>query len=344
MNYVASLDGVRALSVLAVVAFHSSLNPMAGGYIGVDVFFVLSGFLITTILRDELGKSGTINLKRFYVRRLVRLMPPLVLCLAGTFCFYAVFFPDIDLKTDILFSLFYISDYGYAFWRIPYYLKHTWSLSVEEHFYILWPVLLILTRKWSAGRLGFFIAVLFVAATIWRFVDTFIWEAFTPTYYRFDTRASGLLLGAMVAVLLPKVGNRSANLMGLLSGAILVLGMVRFHWASMSYLYVGELFMEIAAAGLVLSLMLDRETFLSRFMSHPWLVYLGTLSYSIYLWHFGLVIVLRDRMSPMATFAIVFGASFVIAALSHRYVEAPLRSWVRRVPRAKKRAAQSAMP
>lgn len=338
MKYNPALDGVRAISVIAVLAFHTADPFFKGGFVGVDVFFVLSGFLITTLLRNELRASGQISLKRFYFRRAVRLIPPLVLSMAGVYLAYAVLLPDVDIGADVIAGLLYVSDYGKAFWNVPRYLGHSWSLSVEEHFYLIWPLFLMATRSLSDRALLLMMMAIFAAVFAWKIVDALLWGDFIRTYYRFDTRLGGLVLGSALAVHPIRVTAETAQMLGkyaLMALAILVLVLP---WHAMQSLLVGGFMTELVAVALIVSLTSGHDTKVAKALSHPWLVYIGVLSYSIYLWHYGLAIALRDRLDPVSCFSITFVASVAAAALSHRFVEAPLRRWINRT------RAQSPVP
>lgn len=346
MKYNPSLDGARALAVLVVVAFHTNDVLFHGGFVGVDVFFVLSGFLITTILRGELSDTGAIDIRRFFFRRAVRLVPPLTLSLAGTYLAYAVFLPGVDLRTDVIVSMLYVSDYGRAFWEVPVYLKHTWSLSVEEHFYMIWPFFLLATRRMSAQGLFGLLIAMWLAATAWKVTDGLVWEDYGRTYSRFDTRMGGMILGSALAVRPLAVRPDTAGLLAkyaLYTLAILSVGLAWLHIPAMLF---GGFAAEVATAGLIVALMSGHQTGTFRFLAHPWLVYLGVLSYSIYLWHYGIAIVLRDMLDPVSAFALTLGISVGIAAVSHRFVEKPLRAWAlsKSKPEPAREAATSAPP
>lgn len=335
MRYNPSLDGVRALSAIIVIAMHSHLPFAHGGMIGVDVFFVLSGYLITTILRDELQATERIDLKRFYLRRTARLMPPLLLSLAATYLVYRLVWPDVDMLSEVGVALIYMSHYDLALWEEPRHLSHTWSLSVEEHFYLMWPIFLILTRKLSDRALLRVLVWLFVAATSWRFVGTLIWNDWNWSYFALDSRLSGLILGGILAVGRWKVTQEKAVLLGKLALYGLGLFTILFVWGCMPVLQFGITSTEAAAAALILALTSGRETAISKGLAHPWLVYLGMLSYSIYLWHFGFALVLHDMIDPASTFVISLAASVAIAALSRKFVEKPVKDWINRLPAGK---------
>lgn len=330
MKYNPSLDGLRAILAVLVVGNHTYVPKVYGGQIGVDVFFVLSGFLITTILRDELEKTGQIDLKGFYLRRAARLMPPLLMCLTATYIFYKTLWPKIDIEAHISFALFYASDYGMALWHMPGLLDHTWSLSVEEHFYLIWPVFLIATWSLSRRTMLIVLGVMFTAATLWRCVDTFIYSDFTWTYYRFDARLSGLILGSLLAVGRWRMSKSGAVSVGWFAAGCLIWLMYQYHFHHLPTLRLYMTLADLMAGALIVALTSGQTTLLTRALSQPVLVYLGVLSYSIYVWHFGIAILLRDDHDPWQAFSITLAMSVVIAALSHRYVEKPIRAWAHR--------------
>jgi peptidoglycan/LPS O-acetylase OafA/YrhL len=329
MPYNPALDGLRAISVIAVVAFHCRFM-LYGGAVGVDVFFVLSGYLITTILRSEIQRSGNIDLKRFYIRRAARLMPPLVLSMTATYAAYRYLVPDINIGPGVIVSLLYLSDYGAALWDTPHLLSHTWSLSVEEHFYMVWPVFLIMTRKLPAKVLFRALVAMFVVATLWRIIDLAVWHEWIFTYYRFDTRLSGLVLGSALAVRQWRMKEETARVAS--RNALYVLGILSLvlFWGWQAGLQYGTLIADIAAATLIVSLTSGQQTAVARLLSHRWAVYIGTLSYSIYLWHFGATLLLRASTDRASAFVLSCTFAVAVSAISYRYVEKPIKAWSHR--------------
>jgi peptidoglycan/LPS O-acetylase OafA/YrhL len=204
LRYNPALDGMRAIAALLVIGSHCRVPGFHGGFYGVDLFLVLSGFLITSLLIDEHGSSGCIDLPRFYLRRFLRLTPPLFVMLAAYVVVGPLLWPQFDIGwhvRDTLVAAFYVSDYGRAFWHMPHIVQHTWSLGVEEHFYLLWPLVLLAVLRLPARWRPAALFGLYVAATAWRmfwYVDAPDWP---ETYYRLDTRMSGLILGALLATL-----------------------------------------------------------------------------------------------------------------------------------------------
>lgn len=196
MPYNPALDGLRALAVLLALAFHSRIEGFHGGFFGVDVFFVLSGYLITRLLANQHSATGTINVPAFYLRRLHRLYPALLPFLGAYLIAGPLAFPNRqDHARDALVAATYLSDYGFAFWKIPWLVQHTWSLSVEEHFYLAWPVALLLVLRPPGRYWAPVVLSLTVAATLWRWHVVLNVDPWHQPYYRFDTRLSGLLLG-----------------------------------------------------------------------------------------------------------------------------------------------------
>lgn len=330
MKYNPAIDGVRALAAIAVVGFHVKFPGFQGGFLGVDVFFVLSGFLITALLRAELTQDGAIDLRHFYWRRFIRLFPPLMAALMGTVLLWSIFEPSADLLPDLLASLLYLSDYGVAFGIAPQYLKHTWSLSVEARFYLLWPLFLIVARRMSTTSLFRLVVVLFGAAMTWKGIDLFLWRDFSWTYYRADTRLSGILLGAAVALFPVQVSVRRAATLAIISSVLLAFCCALVPWGGSAALVLGGPVAELATAALLIALMSGQRTGVGAALAHPVLVHLGVLSYSIYLWHYGIALLVRTSLDPVISFPVTLVAAIALAQVTHSLIELPLRRWVRR--------------
>jgi peptidoglycan/LPS O-acetylase OafA/YrhL len=305
VRHIPELDGLRAVAVTAVVLFHARPNGVfSGGFVGVDLFFVLSAFLISSLL-DENPKLG-----RFYWRRFCRLMPALLLMLAGYLVAAPFIWQGYDHGRDALLAGLYLSDYSYAFVKLPLYLQHTWSLAVEEQFYLLWPLMFFALLR-AKHPVPILIAA-YVAMTLWR-VGTGDWQQY---YYRFDTHATGLILGAALFFYRPKLGQLSAY--AALTGLAVILVVAHIQHSSLVITLA-----EICAAILICS----PPQWLSRF---EWL---GKRSYAVYLWHFPIIYYLREHLSFVATAAIGFTASVAMAQLSYITVEAWGRTLRDRVER-----------
>ena len=317
-RYNPSLDGIRAIAILAVVAFHATTPFARGGFVGVDVFFVLSGFLITSLLRDEIEQHGNIRLARFYGYRFLRLYPSLALVLAAYLAAAPSLWPDESAGQSALLAAMYLTDYSSAFWQSPEVLRHTWSLSVEEHFYLLWPLALpmvVSTRNPAA-----ILAMIYAAATAWR-VTNAVWLGWDLTYYRFDTRLSGLVLGAMLSY----VGEHA-----------LVRRWSWFAWPAIVLVIVGGAHRQVAGlvtaipvAELATALMIltVRANPSHRMLSAAPMVYIGKLSYGVYLWHFPIAVWLRPQIGWEGTLAWSLGLAIVAAAVVYHFVDLPLQRW-----------------
>lgn len=320
MKYVPALDGIRALAILFVVLFHARTREfgLQGGFLGVDVFFVLSGYLITGLLADEHARSGTIRLGHFYLKRARRLYPALLLMLGGYLWLAPKFFPMIPLHKnirDVVVSALYLSDYAAAFYRIPLRIGHTWSLAIEEHFYLVWPLALLFLLKLKRSTAIACIFGLFVAATAWRWWSLELFHRWAFTYVRFDARLSGLLLGSAVGLWQPQLRGRAGfALCGLAGLAVLVTTQTLGARFGLRY---GVLFSEICSVALLLG-----ATSIPIFR-WPIMVWIGRMSYGWYLWHYPILrgihkFGIHDFWQRLL---IGGGVSLLLAAVSYYTVE-----------------------
>ena len=355
MKHNDALDGIRALAVAMVLGFHAFAPGAAGGYLGVDIFFVLSGFLITSLLLEELRRSDAIDLGRFYLRRLLRLTPPLLLMLAAYLVLAPIAWPQMAFHTDVrdvLISTFYLSDYASAFWALPQYLRHTWSLAVEWHFYLLWPlVLLLLARRMRSKHLAMCLGALYLVFTAWRVYCDLNGDAgYTHAYYRFDTRLSGLTAGSLLALLLtqwrPRFRFRHTELAGIVALIVIALCTWKFHVQSNAAMFFGITMVEMAAVALVFLCLSPESKIVRPLFAHPLASYIGRMSYGIYLWHYPIFVYLWGR-APW--YVILFGGGLVslgLAMVSYHTVERVARHHSRKLraatPAAEAVAAQRA--
>lgn len=332
MRYNPALDGLRACAVLVVVAFHCKMPIALGGIVGVDLFFVLSGYLITSILRNEAVETGTISLFHFYWRRALRLWPPLLMMLAAYAAIAPWAFPSNNVVADVLVAGTYLSDYAMAFfWRQTMSIGHTWSLAVEEHFYLIWPLLILATIRFSQRALLLALTATFVLATGWRIMDGYLWQDWYRTYYRFDTRVSGLLLGSLIAVTSWRPDEQAARSIGRISAAILIASVVIFRFKTIFFTSWGGIVADLASAGVILSVISTQHSAIYNFLTSRPIVYIGAISYSIYLWHYPLALLIRDDVGSLSAFAVVSMVSVGLAAVSYEFIEKPLKLMRRRV-------------
>ena len=348
MGYEPSLDGIRAFSVVAVMLYHANIAWLPGGFLGVEVFFVVSGFLITSLLIEERESTQRIDLKQFWIRRARRLLPALFVMLSATAICVAFYATDSapDFRRDVFPSLGYFSNW----WQIfavdtPYFaasslpvLRHLWSLAVEEQWYLMWPLLFtfVFGAKWMRSKVSGVLLVAcscaVMAATALRFVQ----DNETRTnflYLSTLTRSSGLLLGAAVAMLWrPWRKNalsswwRSSIADALAIASIVVIGvlMATVHVAD-PFLYQGGLAATtLASAVMVAVVMRPNGLIVKRFFSQNFFVEIGRRSYGLYLWHWPIFVVVHARDSGNR-FAVALAATIIINEFVYQYVEIPTR-------------------
>lgn len=326
MTYSPSLDGLRAVAVLAVMLFHARAPVGLGGFLGVDVFFVLSGYLITSLLLGEYEATGRVALARFWWRRVLRLTPAL-LVMAGVFVLAAPFlWPGItDHGMQALVAAAYLADYGVAWWRMPRQLNHTWSLAVEMHFYLAWPLVLLLARRrWPGASLASALLAAWLLATLWRWFWMIQGHTWEQVYYRADTRLSGLLLGAALAAALRDVRLRAMlrrAVPWLLWAAVAAIICLQFRWHDLWMLSWGMAVAEIGTAAVLLAVQQPAGQ-VAAMLSRPPLPWLGKMSYGMYLWHYPVFLFLRDRHAWDMILLVGMPASLALAAASYYTVEA----------------------
>lgn len=352
------LDGLRGIAVLAVIIYHADVSLLVGGFLGVDVFFVLSGFLITTLLINELTETNTVDRARFYIRRIRRLMPALFLVLFFSILVSGLFVLDAayHVRRDLPWAMTFVLNWSYLFFEQSYFvnisrpplLQHLWSLSVEEQFYVIWPIMLIGLYKVKIGnitpRVKIFIAstVLAIASTAWM-VHLSVANGFpipndpSRVYFGTDTHAMGLLVGCAAAALWQSerlnerlTPDRAAAMNGL--GLFSIAGLAYF------FLYVSELSEFLYRGGfLVLSILTAILVVVAAHpglkfgqrLGNPVLKWFGDRSYGIYLWHWPIFVLMRSGIDiqwpDSIAFVVKIAIVLIIADLSYRYIELPIR-------------------
>jgi peptidoglycan/LPS O-acetylase OafA/YrhL len=371
---VPGLDGLRGLAVLAVVLFHSGISWAVGGLVGVDAFFVLSGFLITHLLLTEHARTGRVSLRAFWGRRVRRLLPAGLLLIAGTGVLWRVFAEPSawsSLRGDAVSALAYVANWHFAFTGQGYFahdtppspLLHLWSLGVEEQFYLVWPILLVLLlgrrprprpdgRRSGAGRIR--VLLLCVLGALGSTALCFwLYRGGTDTsrlYYGTDTHSAGLLVGAALACLYtrPRAGaagrHRVLRRRWLRSGlaqlaaaaglGVLVWTVLTIDGAD-GWLYRGGfLVVAVAVAAVVSGVLVAPRSILTRLLSVPPLAGLGRISYAVYLWHWPILLLLtsaRVGIDGPALFALRMGVTLAAAVTSWFLLERPVlrHRWTR---------------
>lgn len=346
LGYVRQLDGLRGIAILYVVLFHSYEAVFMGGFVGVDIFFVLSGFLITSLLLEERRNTGRINLRMFYLRRILRLFPALLLLL-----FVYVIVCALVMQQDAFYknvvdagiALFYVTNWARAFdIHPPNYLGHTWSLSIEEQFYILWPLTLIgmfwIFKSYRTVLAG--IVCLSIISWLLRIYHDLSGSLIERSYNGLDTRADCLLVGCALAVFLHsslyrgyagELLKRFSKVLAVVAIAFLVWALFALHWRSRHYYYWGTVAVELATVSIIFHLITSPAGVIGRLLSVPGLIWLGGISYGLYLWHMPVYGFLSLLELPRLTFvALGLSITVVVSMLSYYLIEKPILRYKRR--------------
>ena len=336
LAYKPHIDGLRALAVLSVIAFHFSKTTLPGGYLGVDSFFVISGYLITGIIWEEMLKEEY-SLARFYERRVRRILPALLLVLVLSTIIGTVLLLPADLigfGKSIVATLFFSANI--YFWRDGDYfgriaeekpLLHMWSLGVEEQFYILFPLLLAVLAKWWRAQTLYVIAALTAASYVANVVLLRHYGD-NPAFFLLPTRAWELGVGAIVA-LAPEHWSRAPGLMRPLGFLGLFLLAASMFFPIRPLPFIPEATAAVIGSGLVIFTARTLATPVAGLFAAPPLVFVGLVSYSLYLWHWPTIVfaryyLVRDLTPLETSAATVF--IFAGATLSWRFVERPFRN------------------
>jgi peptidoglycan/LPS O-acetylase OafA/YrhL len=353
-HYRPDIEGLRAVAVVAVVLFHAGVMFLPGGFVGVDVFFVISGFLITGMLWRETGRTGTVSLRRFWAARARRLLPASVLVGIITAVASAMLLPPLQSKTvsiDAITSALYVSNYWFAFTGVNYFgrenllapspFQHYWSLGVEEQFYLVWPLLILFTawviRRFRRGRVDGptspmpYLAVLALIAAVSFFLSVALTYVLPPfAYFSLPTRAWQLALGGIVAFTAPwwrKLPVAPAAMVGWCGLGLIVAAYVLIDGTSPYPGVVAAL--PTAGAALVIAAgCAASSSGAGALLGTAPMRAIGRVSYSWYLWHWPVLVLvpaaLGHRLGVGATVAAV-ALSLALAILTMRYVENPVR-------------------
>lgn len=372
-NGIPALDGIRAVAVALVLADHGGIPGVPGGFIGVDVFFVLSGFLITSLLLDELGRTGGLDLPGFWVRRARRLLPALIVMVLAVVVLRELFPSDAvaAVRDDAVGAFFWVANWVFIFRDTDYFtqgdppspLQHTWSLAVEEQYYVLWPLVLLAVavalalatrRRAAKPRLRTVRMVVFglaLAGAAASAVESCLMVATESTgslnrvYFGTDTRVQALLVGAAAAALLvadwpalARYGSQIRTRWGRVMAQVLpVIGLTML--AVVAHFATGSapefrrgllIVVALAAVFIVAPVALEQRGLVARVLAFPPLVWLGVISYGVYLWHWPIFLALngeRTGLTGLPLFAIRAVATVAVAAISWWLIEQPIKRW-----------------
>lgn len=350
-RYITGLDGIRAIAVIMVLAYHLKLALFKSGFLGVTVFFVLSGYLITGILISEVEEEGTIDLKNFWLRRIRRLVPA-VMSMAVVIIFVSAVVNRVIFTKgckDFLASVLGFNNWWQIFNKVSYFeaagvpspFTHCWSLAIETQFYLIYPLILLgiykLVKSRGEGRAKrglLFAGVTLLLALISVILMIVLFDPqqdASRVYYGTDTRAFSLLFGALLAILwdyrmVPRRLSASVNMvLGSVSFAVLLVMTIAINGSS-NFWYRGGQFVGTILTVLVIYTVLGRKTWLSRFLSNPVLKWIGDRSYSIYLWHYPIILLISKGIKASWWITLIeIVLSVVLAELSYRFIETPIR-------------------
>lgn len=353
MGYLPGLDGLRAVAIIGVLLYHAGIEWIPGGFLGVDVFFVLSGFLITSLILEEYDRSGRVDFRRFYIRRARRLLPAVFVMLIAVGVAVLLFYKDAlsAFREDALATLLYVNNWWYIVVDQSYFesmgrpplLKHLWSLSVEEQFYLIWPaVALLLVRRGGRPLVRRVAVVVAIASTAWMAylairggypVDADPSRA----YFGTDSHIMGLLIGAALATVW-RPGRLSSSIPRGARVLVTGIGVAMLAVIAGFYLFVGEFtpwlyrggFLALAVfTAVLIAAATHPASPLGPLLGIGVLRYLGRRSYGIYLWHWPIFMVTRPGIdvpwSEPVAFVARLSLTLAVAEVSYRLVEMPIR-------------------
>lgn len=345
-GHLPALDGIRAFAVLAVIGYHLGWGWLGGGFLGVEVFFVVSGYLITSLLLHEHLSTGRVNVRTFWIRRSRRLLPALGLMMVGV-SMWALLFADptaAALRRDVVPALLYVSNW----WQIfgvdePYFapadpplLRHLWSLGVEEQWYLIWPFAFLALFRATSGqrrRSAGIVAIVAVAIMVLTAVASVgaSGDRVNLLYLSSVTRSSGLLIGAAAALVWrpwqgrhQRVPTRVLEVAGLVAFGVIAVAMTTLTVSGMPLYRGGLALVTVASMVLIAAAIHPGSGRLGLVFSHPALVAVGRRSYGLYLWHWPIIVFSDARASTSGTLTAA-AVTVVVAEVSYRLVETPLR-------------------
>lgn len=351
LRYQPGLDGLRALCVLSILLYHADVPWLPGGFLGVEVFFVLSGFLITSLLRAEVLTTGRVDLVDFWRRRALRLLPALWATLFAVSLYSVCFLPEElwRLRGEVVAGLVYVSNWYLAWGEQSYFeqvgrpslLKHLWSLAIEEQFYLVFPVIYALcARRFQARTLAASAGLLALGSSCFMGLSFVEGEDPSGLYYHSGARAAAMLLGALLATLF-QPDNVHPRLTRFMSKPVLsalgafglggiLLSAVGLSEADTLVFRGGLVLVDVCALLVIFAVVYPAENPVKQLLSQPLLRWIGTRSYGLYLWHWPIFVVTRPGLDlgleGLSALGLRLGLSFVVAELSYRLIEEPVRS------------------
>ncbi|MGG7141990.1 acyltransferase family protein [Clostridium nigeriense] len=356
-GYITGLDGLRAFAVLIVIAYHFSFSWAGGGFLGVDIFFVISGYLITSKVLSIQENKQSFKFKEFWSSRIRRLFPAAFVMIITTFILVILFKPNliINILGDGVSSIFYVSNWWFIFHKLSYFdsfgspspFKNLWSLSIEVQFYIVWPIILIIGYKILKKR-DKLAKMIFLLALLSAMLMGILYKpGIDPSriYYGTDTRAFELLIGSWLAIICPmktfidrrsfsrKNSNKQKkmlNITGRVSLTIFILCVVFVNEYN-TFLYRGGLFLISLNAAILIACVCNPDSYLRHIFSWKPLTWIGKRSYGIYLWHYPIIVLSTPIYEIGNPSYLRVGLQliiiFIVANLSYNYIEIPIRKY-----------------
>ncbi|EGQ3762711.1 acyltransferase family protein [Staphylococcus pseudintermedius] len=347
-RYMPGLDGVRAVAVIAIIIYHLNPQWLSGGFLGVDTFFVISGYLITSLLLTEYHNTGKIELMSFWLRRVKRLIPAVLFLVMGVIVLSLIFMPtEIQkVRADSIAAIFYVSNWWYIMQNVDYFeqfavqpLKHLWSLAIEEQFYLVFPIVLLsllsFIRRLKSIRIIFLILlVISMIAMMVLYVPN---ENVAHVYFGTDTRIQTLLMGVLLALVWPpfqlkaKVNRQMRTMIdtaGVVGLAILFI-CFKFVSETNSILYYGGFFLISTVTLLVIASSVHPSGYFAKFLGNKVFTFIGSRSYSLYLWHYPIIVLIHHQFVqgqiPPLVYVVEILLMVLMAEFSYKFIEQPFR-------------------
>lgn len=347
-RYMPGLDGVRAVAVIAIIIYHLNPQWLSGGFLGVDTFFVISGYLITSLLLTEYHNTGKIELMSFWLRRVKRLIPAVLFLVMGVIVLSLIFMPtEIQkVRADSIAAIFYVSNWWYIMQNVDYFeqfavqpLKHLWSLAIEEQFYLVFPIVLLsllsFIRRLKSIRIIFLILlVISMIAMMVLYVPN---ENVARVYFGTDTRIQTLLMGVLLALVWPpfqlkaKVNRQMRTMIdtaGVVGLAILFI-CFKFVSETNSILYYGGFFLISTVTLLVIASSVHPSGYFAKFLGNKVFTFIGSRSYSLYLWHYPIIVLIHHQFVqgqiPPLVYVVEILLMVLMVEFSYKFIEQPFR-------------------
>lgn len=351
-RYITGIDGIRSLAVIGVIFYHLIPTTVRGGYLGVPVFFVISGYLITDLLRQEWQQNGKINLKEFYIRRFKRLYPALVTLLVASSAYITLFQRNLlnNLRGIVTSSLLYINNWWQVNHELSYFdrfgnespFTHLWSLAVEGQNYFIWPLLFVFLMRFVKKKPTIFLIIsggAFISAILMAILYS---PGADPTrvYYGTDTRIFSIWIGGALAFIWPSTqlkekiplqAKRILNSVGIVALLLLIISFFYLE-GHFTFIYYGGMYVISLLAAVLVAITAHPGASLNRWLTNPIFTYLGKRSYGLYLYQFPVMIFYESKVKNIADHVwlhvlIELCLILLISELSYRFIEKPLRKF-----------------